>query len=107
VSIVFLDKILGTNLISQNKFWIFQAVVALLTTIVDNYSSGRPIIIFSDTVISGIRIINVPIENYLFGFSLLALNLILFEYFSRKKYEITSCYYRCWIRWTGSIGISG
>jgi lycopene cyclase domain-containing protein len=85
VVISFLDRVLKTNLYKNPKFWIFQTIIILLTTIVDNYSSSKPIVIFNDKILLNIRVLAVPVENYFFGFNLLTLNLILFEFFQRRK----------------------
>jgi lycopene cyclase domain-containing protein len=86
-AVILLDYFLKTKLIGNRKFWIFQLIVIVLTTIVDNYSSGRPIVIFNRDIILNLRVGNVPVENYLLGFNLMTLNLILFEKFVVRKHR--------------------
>ncbi|NTU46996.1 lycopene cyclase domain-containing protein [Candidatus Roizmanbacteria bacterium] len=83
--VLLLDGILKTHVLQRKKFWIFQFICAGLLTVVDNYLSGRPIILFSPQYLLNIHIGAVPIENYLYSFSLLTLNLILFEYFKNRE----------------------
>lgn len=80
-----LDRVFNTGLFNNKKFWYFHLIIIILTTLVDNYSSGRPIVLFNENFITGVRIIHVPMENYLFGFNLLTFNLILYER-AVKKY---------------------
>lgn len=84
VFVIQLDLILRTNLFFNKKFWLFHLIIILLATLVDNYISGRPFVIFNPRYLINVRVYFVPIENYLFGFTLLTLNLILFEFTNRK-----------------------
>lgn len=86
VVILHLDLSLKTKLFVNRKFWYFHIIVFLLAIIIDNYLSGRPIVIYNSEIITNVRLGYVPIENFLFGFDLLTLNLILFE-FTNKKHE--------------------
>jgi lycopene cyclase domain-containing protein len=85
IAVFITDIRLNTKLIMSRRFWIFQVLITVLTIVVDSYSSGLPIIIFNDKILLGIRFFNVPLENFLFGFSLITFNLIMFELFAGKK----------------------
>ena len=88
VSVMFvlvLDIIAKTFLTKQRAFWIFWAVMFLLILLVNGYLTWRPIVIYGEAFYSGIRLFTIPIEDFLFGFSLITLNLIIWEYFSKKK----------------------
>ena len=74
-----LDYAFKTHLFTQKKFWILHLIVFILACVVDNVISGRPYVIFNPYYILNIRLIHVPVENFLFGFDLITLNLILFE----------------------------
>ena len=79
-----LDWKLGTNLVKRRIFWIFQIIIIGVTSIVDNFISGRAV--HYDTArLLGVMVGNTPLENYIFGFSLLTLNLILFELWQKRK----------------------
>lgn len=80
-----LDCALKTHLFMQKKFWILHLIVFILASFVDNVISGRPYVIFNPYFILNIRLIHVPIENFLFGFDLITLNLILFESKNKKN----------------------
>ncbi|NTU73511.1 lycopene cyclase domain-containing protein [Candidatus Roizmanbacteria bacterium] len=84
VGVIILDHVLKTHIIKQKRFWVLQIIVAGFATLVDNYISGRPFVLFSSVYSLNVKVGFVPIENYLFGFCLITLNVILFEYFKRK-----------------------
>lgn len=86
VVIVFLvDTLLKTDLITNKKFWILQTVVFILTLIFDNFAVAKGIYYYDIDQISGIRLPYAPIEDFLFGFSLVTLNLIIYEWNTRRK----------------------
>ncbi|MFO0703744.1 MAG: lycopene cyclase domain-containing protein [Patescibacteria group bacterium] len=82
--IALLDISLKTKLYQKKLFWNFQLIVFLLTAFVDHFSAARPIVLYNENIILGPRVFQVPIENFLFGFNMLYLNLIIFEKFNQK-----------------------
>lgn len=76
--VMVLDRLCRTRLIGQRKFWYFQGIIMILTTLVDSISSGLPIVEFAPWAILPVRVYRVPLENYLFAFSLITLNIILY-----------------------------
>lgn len=78
------DKLTGTKIYLQKNFWKMQIIAALLLTFVDHFSASAPIVIYNPDIILGFRIREIPLENYLFGFSMIHLNIILFEKFRNK-----------------------
>jgi lycopene cyclase domain-containing protein len=85
-----LDLLLKTKLFTNKKFWIFHLLAFLLTFITDNFLAWRPVVVYNENTLLGIRLIFAPIEDYLFGFSLLTLNLILFEFFKHTSLRAKS-----------------
>lgn len=84
ILVLWFDQRCQTKLAQRKDFWILQGIVVILASIVDNIISGRPYVFFNPEIIVGIRVLFVPIENYLFGFSMITLNLILFELGKKK-----------------------
>ncbi len=83
--VLLLDQWCQTKLVKRKTFWVLHGVVILLASVVDNVISGRPYVFFNPEIILGIRVLFVPIENYLFGFSMITLNLVLFERGKKKS----------------------
>lgn len=82
--VLLFDQLSQTKLVKRKKFWILQGMVIILASVVDNIISGRPYVYFNPEFILGIRVLFVPVENYLFGFSMITLNLIFFELGKKK-----------------------
>jgi lycopene cyclase domain-containing protein len=80
-----LDRLLGTRLSSSRAFWIFWAVMAGLITVVNGYLTWRPIVLYGEEFFLGIRVFTIPVEDYLFGFALITMNLVIWEYFSNDR----------------------
>ena len=84
VIVLALDAAAKTGLVKRKMFWIFHLIVLGVTTLVDNFISGGAVR-FPPEMILGIKVGSTPVENYLFGFSLLTLNLVLFEKWRKIK----------------------
>jgi lycopene cyclase domain-containing protein len=85
VIVIALDFIIGTRILKQRLFWVFWIVVTGLMFIVNGYLTWRPIVIYNEAKMLGIRLFTIPAEDFLFGFTLIGLNLIIWEYFNRKE----------------------
>jgi lycopene cyclase domain-containing protein len=79
-----IDLILKTKLILTKKFWIFWMVMAMLILIVNGYLTWRPIVTYGEEFYSGFRLFTIPLEDFLFGFSLITLNIVIWEYYNKK-----------------------
>jgi len=81
---VVMDYILGTRLLRQRLFGIFWLAVTVLMFIVNGYLTWRPIVIYNESKMLGVRLFTIPLEDFFFGFSLISINLIIWEYFNKK-----------------------
>lgn len=88
LGVIVLDIVLKTNLLKQKRFWIFWGIVVILMLIVNGYLTWRPIVIYNEMKMLGLRVFTIPIEDFFFGFSLVNMNLIIWEYFSKKMKNI-------------------
>ena len=79
-----LDFVLRTRLFVNKKFWVFWAVMFVLIFIINGYLTWRPIVLYGESFYLGIRLFSIPVEDFLFGFSLITFNIILWEYFTNK-----------------------
>lgn len=84
-----LDAVLRTHLVRQKRFWIFWVVMAFFKTVVNGYLTWRPIVLYGDQFNLGFRIGTIPVEDYLYGFALLTMNIVLWEYFT-MKWKVTN-----------------
>lgn len=85
-TVIFLfDRFVGTKVYELRSFWKMQIITALLLTFVDHFSAALPIVIYNSDFILGFRIREIPIENYLFGFAMIHLNIVLYEKYKNFK----------------------
>lgn len=84
---VIADQVLKTNLVKNKRFWIFWAVMFVLIFIVNGYLTWRPIVLYGEGHYMGIRIFTIPVEDFLYGFSLITLNISIWEFITRRKTE--------------------
>lgn len=82
--VVILDTAMKTYLLKKKSFWIFWGILTALMIIVNGYLTWRPIVIYNEMKMTGFRIFTIPVEDFFFGFSLLGLNLIIWEYINKK-----------------------
>jgi len=79
ILVIILDFTLGTKLCKRKAFWNFWAILVVLLFIVNGYLTWRPIVMYKSNFITNFRLFTIPIEDFLYGFSLVTLNLIIWE----------------------------
>jgi len=88
--VIVLDFILGTGILRQRLFWVFWLAVTALMFIVNGYLTWRPVVLYNEAKMLGIRLFTIPLEDFFFGFSLIGLNLIIWEYFKKKENKVNN-----------------
>jgi len=87
-AVVLLDRQLNTNILRRSTYWVFMVVMVLFTTIVNGYLTWRPIVVYGEAHTLGLRLSSIPVEDYLYGFALITLTVVIWEYFrGREKQE--------------------
>jgi lycopene cyclase domain-containing protein len=84
VLVLILDLFLKVRIILNKAFWIFWMIMFVIIFVVNGYLTARPVVLYGSEYFSGIRLFTIPIEDFLYGFSLITSNIIIWEYFSRK-----------------------
>ncbi|MBF6301379.1 lycopene cyclase domain-containing protein [Nocardia amamiensis] len=80
--------ILRTGLFHRTEYWICLAIVLAFQIPVDGWLThgDTPTVVYNPTHITGIRApLNIPIEDFLFGFALVTLVLLLWEHRRRSE----------------------
>jgi lycopene cyclase domain-containing protein len=85
ISVIVDVLVLRTRLVFNKKFWVFWIVMFVLIFIINGYLTWRPIVLYGEGHYLGIRLFTIPIEDFLYGFSLLTLNISIWEFYSRRK----------------------
>jgi lycopene cyclase domain-containing protein len=68
-----------SRLISSKRFWTSYAIIVPFQLLTNWWLTSRNIVMYSPQAILGDRIASAPVEDLLFGFSLVLLVLILWE----------------------------
>lgn len=79
------DRGLGTRITSKKLFWVYLGVMFCFKILVNGYLTWRPIVLYGDRYFSTVRLATIPIEDFMYGFSLVTLSVIFWEYFSGKE----------------------
>jgi len=52
---------------------------------VNGYLTSRPVFLYGERFVSGLRIGTIPIEDFIFAFAFISLVIILWECYKRKE----------------------
>lgn len=77
--------IVRTQMITRGIFWLTYLLILPFQLITNWWLTSKNIVIYSSNQIIGKRLAGAPIEDLLFGFSLILVTLTLWEYFSQKS----------------------
>jgi lycopene cyclase domain-containing protein len=79
---------LRTGIFTRVTFWIAYAIILFFQVLVDGWLTklSAPIVQYNGSKNSGIRFPwDIPVEDYLFGFALIVLTIILWERAGRRS----------------------
>lgn len=89
VGVVLLELLwLRTGLFRQARFWLAMAIVYAFHVLVDGWLTklSAPIVLYDEDHITGVRIPwDIPVEDYLFGFSMIVLTLLAWLRVGRRE----------------------
>lgn len=83
VSILFVSLV-NVKLFSSRDYWIYTLLTLVLFLIFNYILTSYPIVQYSSTAITGFRVTTIPIEDFLFNFSMLTNYLTVYIWASRK-----------------------
>lgn len=84
VLIIALDRFTRMNILKNKLFYLFLAVIFGFKILVNGYLTKTNIVMYNPQFFMGIRLGSIPLEDFLFGFSMVTLGIILWEYFKKK-----------------------
>ncbi|QKE83322.1 lycopene cyclase domain-containing protein [Arthrobacter sp. NEB 688] len=82
---------LRTGVFRTAKYWLAMAIVFFFQVLVDGWLTklSAPIVIYDEAQTTGVRIPwDVPVEDYLFGFSMVTLTILLWVRLGRSPEEV-------------------
>ena len=78
------DNAAGVHLLRRPLFGAFLVFIFALKLLVNGYLTGARIFLYNPACITGMRLGSIPVEDFLFGFSMVTLSVVFWEYFKRK-----------------------
>lgn len=82
---VLLDLVvLRTRVLTRRVFWTAYAIVVVFQLLTNGWLTGRDIVTYDDAAIAGVRIAFAPVEDLLFGFSLVVQTLAWWVWWGRR-----------------------
>ena len=84
-AVILLDSCMSVKLFRQRKFFIFLAVIFLIKLAVNGYLTGAAIVRYAAPFYLGIRLGSIPLEDFLFGFSMVTITVLLWEFFKKRQ----------------------
>ncbi|HVF20639.1 MAG TPA: lycopene cyclase domain-containing protein [Mycobacteriales bacterium] len=76
--------VLRTGLLRRRLFWASYAVIVIFQLATNGVLTGRDIVRYDDDVIVGLRFVNAPVEDLLFGFALVTQTLLWWVWLGRR-----------------------
>jgi lycopene cyclase domain-containing protein len=85
VIVVLLDLfLLKTRLITRKGYWTAYSIILFFQLITNWWLTSRGILTYDEATIIGVRIASAPVEDLLFGFSMVTLTMALWVYWGKK-----------------------
>lgn len=88
IGAVLLDLfVLGTRVVTRPVFWTSYAIVLGFQLLTNGWLTGREIVTYADSAILGPRIAFAPVEDLLFGFSLVVQTLAWWVWWGKSRFR--------------------
>lgn len=81
---ILVDKLTRVNILKRKLFYLFLAVIFGFKVLVNGYLTKTNIVMYNPKYFLGARLGSIPLEDFLFGFSMVTLGIILWEFFKKK-----------------------
>jgi lycopene cyclase domain-containing protein len=81
---IIVDQKSGVRVLRQKLYYVFFTVIIGFKILVNGYLT-RHIVMYNPQFFMGMRIGTIPLEDFLFGFSMVTLSIICWEYFKKRR----------------------
>ncbi len=79
------DAVLKTRLLKKREFYFFIVFILAFKLLVNGYLTAAGIVRYDPDFFMGFRLGSIPAEDFLFGFSMVTLSIVFWEYFKKDK----------------------
>ena len=80
--------ILRTQMLTRGIFWISYGLILPFQLLTNWWLTSRSIVMYSTDQIIGRRLAGAPIEDLLFGFSMILMTIAIWEFLHQRNKEI-------------------
>jgi lycopene cyclase domain-containing protein len=82
---IFADKASRIMILKRKDYYAFLLVVLFFKFLVNGYLTGKDVVRYNPQFFLGIRIGSIPLEDFLFGFSMVTMTIIFWERFKKER----------------------
>lgn len=76
--------VLRTRLLTRRAFWVSYAIVLFFQLLTNEWLTSQGVFVYDEDAILGWRIGSAPVEDFWFGFSLVAQSMIWWVWWGRR-----------------------
>ena len=76
--------IIRSKMLTRGIFWLTYGLILPFQLLTNWWLTSKEIVMYEPAQIIGTRIAGAPVEDLLFGFSMIVLTLSLWDYFAKK-----------------------
>ncbi len=73
-----------TRMVTRKVFWTAYAIIVFFQLLTNGWLTGRDIVTYDDAAIIGLRVVYAPVEDLLFGFSLVVQTMAWWVFWGRR-----------------------
>jgi lycopene cyclase domain-containing protein len=84
IAVIFDLFILRSQMVTRGLFWLSYGLILPFQLLTNWWLTSKLIVMYTPASIIGRRLAGAPIEDLLFGFSMILLTLSLWDYFSNR-----------------------
>ena len=84
VAVVLDVLVLRTRVVTGRTFWTAYAIVVVFQLLTNGWLTGRDVVRYDDDAVLGPRVVYAPVEDLLFGFSLVVQSLAWWVFWGRR-----------------------
>jgi lycopene cyclase domain-containing protein len=76
--------VLRTRLLTRRAFWVSYAIVLVFQLLTNEWLTSHGVFVYDESAIVGWRIGHAPVEDFWFGFSLVAQSMVWWVWWGRR-----------------------
>ena len=73
-----------SRLLERKEFYLFMMVILFFKFLVNGYLTASLIVVYNPRFFLNVRVGSIPVEDFLFGFSMVTMTILFWEHFKRS-----------------------